>query len=821
MVVGLRDTLEPDPDNTGVGSFSRVLPGRNLRGIPAFAPVSAFKAEELMLKHIHSSSYRWPVAGFALTWALCAAISSMAQQNTPPGSIPNGTSSGDVAEQKKLPVVKTTVVVEGKIESGYLAGAINAGTVEDLPVRELPLSAVILTRSLLDDQNARQLQDVIKNDASAGEDYAPVGYYGVYQVRGYPLDLATALEINGINVAGEQEVMLENKEAVEILKGIAGIESGVSSAGGLINFVTRRPALIEAVDAATDHRGTAYGAADLGRFFGAAKQVGARVNVAGEHIESYITDADGWRGAGAGAADWKFAPHAIWKNDFEYQHKVQRSECGYQLLGGNQVPEMSRISPSTMLGAQSWQKPNTFDTYNAISRLDVDLPKDWHAMAEGAYSHSLIDDNVIYAYGSQDANYNSVCSDPTAPGYYFCPDGTYAIFDYRNPGERRINANAEALLAGGVKTGLAEHNLALGGSLFRRSVEQPRHSVNHYLGTENIYQPIMAYASDTLKAPERVLDESTHQSALIVQDRVRLPGHIQLLAGGRADSVRDHNYKGTATDGTTPLINSRLLWLPQYAVTVSPVDRLTLYGNYAVMLSLGPQAPWWTDNGSAYLAPYLTRQVEVGAKLTPRDGLLITAALYHMRAPFFYPMPIATADSFCASNWNSGGDVAAGDLCFESRGHETHNGAELSATGRFAQWLRLNGSATFLRATSNETGTASYEGRQVLNTPRSHATFFADLHLPRHAALSLMPGWSYTSSKDATRDDSVRVGGYNLFNLGMRYQPGGEKGHMTVRLYADNITDKRYWKDTGANYGDAFLHLGAPTTVRMSAHYVF
>jgi iron complex outermembrane receptor protein len=44
---------------------------------------------------------------------------------------------------------------------------------------------------------------------------------------------------------------------------------------------------------------------------------------------------------------------------------------------------------------------------------------------------------------------------------------------------------------------------------------------------------------------------------------------------------------------------------------------------------------------------------------------------------------------------------------------------------------------------------------------------------------------------------------------------------VTLRLYADNITDKRYWKDTGANYGDTFIHLGAPTTVRLSAHYTF
>jgi hypothetical protein len=36
-------------------------------------------------------------------------------------------------------------------------------------------------------------------------------------------------------IAGEQDVPLENKQQVEFFKGIAGLESGVASAGGLIN----------------------------------------------------------------------------------------------------------------------------------------------------------------------------------------------------------------------------------------------------------------------------------------------------------------------------------------------------------------------------------------------------------------------------------------------------------------------------------------------------------------------------------------------------------------------------------------------------------
>ena len=110
---------------------------------------------------------------------------------------------------------------------------------------------------MLTDQGARLLSDVVKNDASIGDDYVPVGYYGDYEIRGFPIDLATGLEINGMTIAGEQDVPLENKERVEFLKGIAGVESGVASAGGLIDYVTKRPAMVKAVDLATDQRGTA------------------------------------------------------------------------------------------------------------------------------------------------------------------------------------------------------------------------------------------------------------------------------------------------------------------------------------------------------------------------------------------------------------------------------------------------------------------------------------------------------------------------------------------------------------------------------------
>jgi iron complex outermembrane receptor protein len=765
--------------------------------------------------------------------SLCASLCGYAQNPATTNPSPQTADAAAPAKQQVQPVT-TTVVVHGEVKDDYLPESVTVGTLDGEALKDAPLSATVVTRDLLNDQVARLLSDVVKNDASIGDDYVPVGYYGDYQIRGFPIDLATGLEINGMTIAGEQDVPLENKERVELLKGIAGVESGVASAGGLIDYVTKRPAVVGAVDMATDHRGTAYGAVDLGRFFGSRKQIGARVNIAGERIASYMNDTNGWRAVGAGAADWKLSPKAILKGDFEYQHKVERDGSGYQLLGGTTVPDITRIYPSTMLGDQPWGPPDTYDTFNTDARLDYNLPRNWLVFAAAGVSHSLIQDNVIYAYGSSfDANGNDNCPNaPNAPAYFFCPDGTYGIYDYRDPGELRIDAEAEALITGRIKTGAVEQDLAGGGEIFLRSVQQPGAppanapstvqdgAVYSYVGAENIYQPLtpIPIESPLESAGPRTLWEDNHQSSAIVQDRIHLPGRIQLLAGGREASLRDNNYSLTATSpGTPPTITDKVLWLPQYAVTFNPVEGLTLYSNYGVMLSLGPQGPWWVDNANQFLAPFMTRQAEIGAKYEPGKRILLTTAFFHMRAPFIYPKVIQAPDSFCTVDEFSG----PGTLCFESEGRETHDGIELNAEGKAANWLRLTASAAAMRALSSDTGTPSFDNKQVLNVPHLHTNVFADLTLPHVRGLHLMPGWSYTGRKEATRDDQVSVPGYNLFSLGARYTPGGEQGRVTFRLYAENIADKRYWSDTGASYGDTFIWLGAPTTVRLSAHYAF
>ena len=300
-----------------------------------------------------------------------------AQNATPsPANAPAPQEPTTGSTQQKPDRVTTTVVVHGDVKDNYLSDNASGGSLDNTPIRETPLSVIALSSALMRDQVSRLLSDVVKNDASVGEDYAPVGYYGDFQIRGFPIDLATGLQINGMTIAGEQDVPLENKQRVEIVKGIAGLESGVASSGGMINYVTNEPypGQRPTIDLATDQRGTAYGATQFA-VPGLHGGSGLFITAAGEDIHTYVEGADGWRGMGAADGRWQLGANTQLMTDFEYQHKVERSEAGYQLLGGTTVP--APVYPSVMLGFQPWSKPNTFDAFNAGARLERKLAANW------------------------------------------------------------------------------------------------------------------------------------------------------------------------------------------------------------------------------------------------------------------------------------------------------------------------------------------------------------------------------------------------------------------------------------------------------------
>jgi iron complex outermembrane receptor protein len=691
----------------------------------------------------------------------------------------------DATQAKELAPVR----VEGLTHDDRHGTAIDA--YGNASLQDTPAAITVVTRKQIDDRHIRTLSELAREDASLGDNYAPVGYYQDIAIRGYPLDLATGLRFNNLTIAGEQPVALEDKQRVEVLKGLAGLQAGVMEPGGVVNFVSKRPANVREVTLGTDSHGSRYGALDLGGWL--SPTFGVRANLAWEDVHSYVHHADGRRNFYALAADWHLTPDATLELDSDYQASAQRSVSGYQLLGGDTLPE--RADATRMLGFEPWQQPVSIHAANTSARFDYAFNDDWRLRLAAGHSRSVIDDNVAFAYG---CFYAPQCATGEYPGQFFAPNGDYDIYDFRSPDDTRQNDEVRAVIKGGFDTGSLSHEVSLGASAFRRTLDQ-RPYVYDYVGTGNIDQIDPPYFAPSPNQPGPSARTFTSwQRALFALDRVHFGTQWQLLAGARFVRLDERAWDDT---GLVLERHTRLSkTLPQAALLWQPSAPLTVYASYSENLSLGAEAPYWTTNGGAILAPVHSRQLEAGVKYEWSDTLSLQGALYRIRQPYQYAQP----------------DNSAYGFTFVQHGQQVHTGLELQAAGRVNDSLRLTASVNLIQARARDTGTPAYEGHQIVNVPRLRSAVYLDYRLPVAANIGLLGGWRYASANPATPDGRARVPAYNVFDAGLRYTTDWSGHPMTWHLSVDNVFNTFYWRDTGGAFGDTYLFTGAPRLARLS-----
>ncbi|MEO5829560.1 MAG: TonB-dependent siderophore receptor [Rhodanobacter sp.] len=690
------------------------------------------------------------------------------------------------------------VHVQANSHSGYHADSSQLdtfGSFGNAPLQDTPAAITVITRDQIDDRQPRTLSELARSDAALGDSYAPVGYYQDVAIRGYALDLATGYKLNEMSLLGEQPIALEDKQRVEILKGLGGLEAGVVAPGGLVNYVSKRPAEVRNATVGTDSHGSRYLAVDIGGWL--SPTFGVRVNAAHDGVQSYVDHADGQRNFISLAADWKISPNATLQLDSNYQASSQRSVSGYQLLGGSTIP--AHASRTRMLGFEPWQQPVGIDSSNSTLRFDYHLSEAWTAQLSASHSRAVINDNVAFAYG---CFYSADCASGATPGWFFAPNGDYDIYDYRSPGDTRVNDEARAVLKGAFDTGAISHEVSLGTSAFRRSIDR-RAYVYDYVGTGNIDQVDPPYFAPSPNQPGASVRRLTSwQHSVFALDRLHLGEQWQLLAGGRFVRLHERAYDA---DGV-PERDTRLgKMLPQAAVLWQPTARMTTYLSYSESLALGNEAPYWTSNGGSTLTPLLARQTEAGVKIAWSNALSLTAALYNIRQPYQFAQPDQSAEGFT----------------FVQRGNEVHSGLELNAAGQLSDNLRLTASLNLIRARAESTGSPSVEGHQVVNVPRLRSALYLDYRLPFANQLSLLGGWRYASANVATPNGRTRVPAYHVFDAGLRYASQWSGHAMTWRLSIDNVFNHFYWRDTGSSGGDSYLFPGAPRLARLSLTFAF
>lgn len=712
-----------------------------------------------------------------LTAALCAALPLYASDA--------GTAAGE-----RSPTDLAGIRVQARKPAAPLAPTSSFGSAD---WKNTPASVNVLDSAFLDRLQVRTLSELARHDASLGDSYAPVGYYQNIAIRGFALDPATGYRFNGLSIAGEQRLALENVQQVEILKGEAGLAAGVMAPGGIINYVGKRPADVRNVTLATDSEGSRYAAVDLGGWL--TPRFGLRFNAAWDDTSSYIEHADGRRNFYSLAADWLIGEHGKLEVDANYQTSAQRSASGYQLLGGSELPR--GVDRSRMLGHQPWQQPVGIDSTNLTALHTYDFSPAWQSRVSVGHSRSVIQDNVAFAYGCY---YAAGCADGSVPGNYFAPNGDYDIYDYRSPDDVRRNDEARGELRGRFTTGVVEHELSVGLSAFHRTVDK-RQNVNEYVGTANIGDAqVPVFDPSPLQPGPSARRLDSWQRAVFALDRMHFGDDWQWLAGGRYVRLDERAYDKRGT----PERHSRLSqFLPQTALVWQATQQLNVYASYVEGLSLGQEAPFWTSNGSTFLPAMQSRQRELGVKYAATDGLMLGAAVFRTTQPFQYAKP----------------DASDAGFTFVQEGTQAHTGLELTANGQVTERLGLTASASVLQARARDAGTAFYDGQQLVNVPKVRAAVHVDYALPFVSGLAVSGGWRYASSNAATVDGSVKAPSYSVFDAGLRFQHALREHPVTWTLSVDNVFDRFYWRDTGSSYGDYYLFAGAPRQARLSVSF--
>ncbi|MGU9859391.1 TonB-dependent siderophore receptor [Pseudomonas sp. LF245] len=701
------------------------------------------------------------------------------------GLLLSGSIGSSFAAELELPAVK----VQGQDESGLRSQTASVGGFDEAPLLDTPASITVLNAALIKDQQARLLSELLRNDASVGDSYAPIGYYENFVVRGFSLNAASSYKINGRTITGEQNVALENKQQVEVLKGLAGLQSGISEPSGVINYVTKRPEDVRSVTVATDDRGSGYIATDVGGWFGSEKQFGLRANVAHEDLNSYVEHANGQRDFLSLAFDWNISPDAVLQLDAEYQDKQQRSVPGYQLLGGTEVPHDA--SPKKLLGHQSGSRQVGIDSLNLNGKFEYRFSDQWKGSVSAARSKVVIDDYSSFAYG---CFYVTDCGLAT-----FGPTGDYDIYDYRSPDDTRRDDEVQAAMTGLFDTAGLGHELTFGTSAFRRVIDK-RKSVNEYIGSSNINTDAPTFTPTDVPLNDKHRRLDSRQYGLFVTDRIRFNEQWQTIIGGREVRLDE---KAFDKNGDQERHTQKYQFLPQASLIYKPVENVSLYTSYSKGLSLGGEAPWTTTNDGETLAPTTSRQIEAGVKYDWRR-ISFAAAVFQTRQAYQYAKPDGT-----------------GLFNYVQQGEQKNTGLELSANGWATERLQIATSVAAIRARVTGSGTPQYEGHQAINVPKLRASVYADYALPWVNGLAVLGGVQYSAKKSANRDGTVEVGDYAVVNVGSRYTTKVDGYETVFRLSVDNLFDKRYWRDAGEYMGDDYLFQGAPLTARLSASVNF
>lgn len=686
----------------------------------------------------------------------------------------------------------------GTAASGYYVGRLQSGVLGTAPVVNQPMTITVLSAAQIQNTQVKSLRDAILflplvsfNEQQGSEILRPY-------TRGIQGSIVQNTRMDGMAMAITGANPMEQYEELQVQNGLGASFYGPANPSGMFNFVLKRP---------TDQRitnlyleqdsntiGTAY--LDAGGRFGSAQRFGYRTNLLYGDGAAWVDQSRLRRRLAEFAFDVRPTRKSLLDAHYSAYDIVQRGYPGWFTYGVNKSDTAIRPPPSFLLPpapdptrvgyGQAYAGVN-LTTQSTSVRYHYQIAPNWRLMAGGlAQRLDRFIDTPVNNITSNTGNYSTSLATGFAPRF-----GTRSDLGY---------------ITGTIDKWGLRQDLVIGSEGYRFTQygypSPPAASV--LLGTANINDPrVYAPPADGLPKNRNLYKASLiNQQGFNLGDLIAFPrGFLVRLAASQDWFGVDNNAaSGTRTSGSNKNGIS-----PSASVMFKPREWMTAYATYAGSLEQGDTAPGNAVNAYQALAPYRSKEWDLGFK-TAEHPIALTTALFRIQRPF--------------ANTNA-------QNYFEITGLQVNYGAEIAAQGVLFQRLLVDGGFTALNARLNQTGIAATNGKRFVGTPDYHSNLYSEYRVPGVNHLSLTGDWQFVGARPQDDENLHFTGEYNTFDLGFRY------GHMlwsrlaTLRFTANNLGNTHYYSTigpgdiTGTNASANTAHLGAPRTIATSLELAF
>lgn len=701
-----------------------------------------------------------------MEWMWLAALSAGAS-GVPVAEVP--TSSVAIDAQRDEPTLDDDVLVVGQRTAGIRADTVQIGAFRNRALLDTPATVAVMPRALLDAQGAQGLEDALRNTAGVGQQSTSPITTNSFVSRGVFINPRTNYRLNGaLQIVNMGPIPIENKQRVEMLKGVSALYYGLSTPSGIVNVVSKRAGAqpVTQIQLTGDAEGSYGGGIDIGRRFGT---VGVRLNGYAGHLEFPIDGVDGRRAVAAGAFDWQATRRLSLKLDVEYYRRATDEPGGIRLPdavgavrgAGGTITLPAVPDPQRQLAPRN--APYVTWVNNVLARGDYDLGGGWNVRVEGGRAQARRDRAQSNLERLNVATGNGV------------------LVSVRTRDQDYRNGYARAELSGAVDTFGIHHELLFGYTR-NRQVQTDQHRQSFRNVAQNLYAPRVVDFDTLVPTVMRVGVGSVNvDTGAYVLDIAHL-GERWTAIGG----VRHVDY---ATETGAQRFTVRT-WTPTAGLVFRPTARSSLYATYIEGLESAGTAPDGTANAGDVLAPVVSRQYELGARIEVAGALASLAGFVIDRG----------------LDYTDARNVQVVD------GRALHRGVEASVQGEVLRGVSVMLSGQYLDAVQRRTGIAAQNGKQVENTPNWAGSAFAEYRPAFARDVSINAGAYHTGSRWSDPQNRALLPAYTTYSLGASYRWTLAQGaRMTARINADNLTDARYWATGGTT-----LYAGLGRTVRAS-----